>query len=325
MPYAFDEFRTLASRLPTPFSDRDPVCRYACALVAEIAYHHVPEFEINDKKRAKIVPCYAHSEIVENGTPTSIIEIVRKMEFDRSFVVVDRGIIAVGIVINGLLFIGFRGTMFLYDWKINLRASLTELNSSFRYDRRIMPATISGWGGGRVHQGFAEEAVRVSARIMDAMMEHQIQDINHILLSGHSLGGAVAALAANFFPRGSTSVCIFGAPRYCNVSAYYHCPDGPPTQIQRPGDFVPLIPPRGMGYADHPYQFDTSGQQIVGSIYSSGLAHSIWRAALFVGRRFEPHNMEAYRRELGQTANATLWHEALTPHAKLELSDIEAP
>jgi len=322
MEYAFDEFLSLVSRLPSPIPDGDPVVRYICALISELAYHHVPTFEIDNKKRAKLIPCEANAEIVRGGTSTNVMQYIQSMDFPRSFVVVDRGVIAVGIPINDLLFIGFRGTTFLYDWRVNFRASLVDLNGGFRFDGPFV-RRFSGWGGGRVHRGFAEEAVRISARIMDAMREQKIDNVDHIFLTGHSLGGAVAALAENFFPRGSISTCIFGAPRYCNVSAYYSSPVGPPTQIQRVGDIVPMVPPKGMGYADHPYQFDTRGTQIIGPINSSRYRHFIWLSALFFGKRFEPHSMESYRRELGNTANVPSANAPLAPFEKLRVADTQ--
>ena len=318
MPYAFDEFRTLK---PSSISIPDPIVRYLCALASELAYHHVPAFEIDSNRRAKIIPCRRHVEIVNSGIPTDVFQYLRGIDFNNSFVVVDRSVVAVGIPLNENLFIGIRGTVFLYDWKINLRASLVEQNAGFRFDGPIM-RQFSGWGGGRVHRGFAEEAVRIVAKLMDAMQEHGNDNINHIFLSGHSLGGAVAALVENFFPRGRTSTCIFGSPRYCNTSAYFSSPGRPPTQIQRPGDIVPLIPPRQIGYADHPYQYDTSGNQIVEPIRASRWPHFIWRAALFLGKGFEPHSMEVYRQELGKTANASWWDKPLTPYEELKSANI---
>ena len=308
------------SRVSRPIFDGDPIIRYLCALVAELAYHHVPAFEIDHKKRAKIIPCKHYAEIITAGTPTNVIPYLQELEVKKAFVVVDRGIIAIGIPINEMLFVGFRGTMFLFDWKINLKAPLVEVNSCIRF-RRPFVNEVVGWGGGRVHRGFAEEAVRISARLMDSIRDMEIDNVNHIFLSGHSLGGAVAALSENFFPRGVTSTCMFGSPRYCDTSAHYCSPDGPPAQIQRPGDIVPLMPPRWMGYADHPYHFDTSGKPIIGPIRFSGWPYFVWRAALFLGKGFEPHNMEAYRQELGSAAATSHWAEPLAPYEELTIAE----
>ena len=163
----------------------------------------------------------------------------------------------------------------------------------------------------------------MAARIADAMKDNKIENVDHIFFTGHSLGGAVAALCENVFSVGRTSICIFGSPRYCDASTYFSSPNGPPTQVQRPGDVVPFVPSRRRGYADHPYQYDTSGELVVEPIRVSGWFHCIWRWGLFLGKWFEPHYMESYRQELGHTAIAELSDEPLTPYEKLMAADID--
>ena len=317
MPYAFDEFRTLMSRLPPRTVDGDPVVRYLCALVSELAYHHVPEFEIDEDKRAKVVPCNGYIDIVRTGEPTDVVQYLQAMEFDNVFVVVDRGVVAVGIVLNDFLFIGLRGTVFFYDWKINLNASMVNVHS-ISWLRAPAMRWYGAVGSYRIHRGFGEEAVRVAARICDEMREKKIGQVDHVFLTGHSLGGAVAALVENFIGAESSSTIILGTPRYCDIGGFFCSPVGPPTHIRRRGDFVPSVPPRRLGYADHPYQFDTSGNLVWDQIRSSGWAHFAWCAGLFLCRGIEPHRIESYRREIGRTAGARLSDEPLIPHEKLK-------
>jgi hypothetical protein len=313
VPFAFDELQSIVADFKSPISVREPVVRYACALVAELAYHHVPWFEIDDKKRAMSVPCEQYRAIVVGGTATSVTVYLEEKDLPNFFVVVDRGIIAVGILLDKLLFIGFRGTTFLFDWRINLTAPVVEIGPGFLSNGPF----LRHFSGGRAHRGFAEEAVRISAKIVDAIRESGMNDIDHFFLTGHSLGGAVAALAESFIGHGAISTCIFAAPRYCDVAAYYGLPSGPPTQIQRPGDIVPYVPPRSLGYADHPSQFSTAGQPFFEAISHSSWPFFLWRMALFLAKTFEPHSMEAYRRELGRTAGAKWANEPLAPYDKL--------
>lgn len=123
---------------------QNPQVRYLCTLVSELAYHHVPKFEIDSNRRTKIIPCEGYINIVKGRKSTNVREYLVRLDFGNSFVVVDRGVVAVCIPVGDTLFIGFRGTGSLYDWKINLRASLEE----------------SGF-----HRGFAEEAFRISVKI----------------------------------------------------------------------------------------------------------------------------------------------------------------
>ena len=322
MSYAFDEFVTLMSQLPSPVSDRDPVVRYLCALVSELTYHHVPEFEIDESKRAKIVPCSGYGEIVRARGPTDIIQYLQERDLADAFVVVDRGIVAVGILMNDMLIIGFRGTVFLYDWKINLRASMVNVHS---VSWLRSPALLHGIAGGyRAHRGFAEEAVRVASRIQDEVRRMRKRQVHHVFHTGHSLGGAVAALVGNICRLESSSTITLGTPRYCDVAGYFNSSVGPPTHIRRPGDIVPFLPPRRMGYADHPYEFDTSGNPMREPIRGCRWLHFAWCAGLFLGRGLEPHRMEAYRREMGRTARARWSDEPLVPHEKLRLAHIRS-
>jgi predicted lipase len=90
-----------------------------------------------------------------------------------------------------------------------LRSKLVPVNARFRMRPPFVFSTISG----RLHSGFAEEATRISTRVLDAIRDSNLGDVDHVFLTGHSLGGAVAAIAENFVKVAPTSVCIFGAPQ----------------------------------------------------------------------------------------------------------------
>ncbi|HYA41697.1 MAG TPA: hypothetical protein VEF34_10360, partial [Syntrophobacteraceae bacterium] len=171
--YAIYEVHSLLSRLPTPLDDRSPDVRYLCALFAELAYYHIPQWEIDDKKRAKLIPCDAYQDLIVRGGPINLGHLLQQFELSRGFVVADRGVIAVGIVVNRLLFIGFRGTQFLFDWKINLRSRLVPVNARFLLRPPFVLSAISG----RLHAGFGEEAMRISAKVLDAVRDSNLDDI----------------------------------------------------------------------------------------------------------------------------------------------------
>jgi len=154
MKYAIDELWDCINKLKFPVGPRDPHAMYVSALLSELTYLYVPQQEIDDKKRAIVVPCDDYQAIVRLGAATTPLGYLRgEGDFANAFVIESRGAIAVGIAAKGLLFIAFRGTQFLYDWRINLTARLTNFWSH--------PLFF----GGRVHWGFAEEAVRISHRI----------------------------------------------------------------------------------------------------------------------------------------------------------------
>jgi hypothetical protein len=316
--YAIHEVRSLIGSLPSPIDHRAPVVRYLCALFSELAYYHVPQWEVDDKKRAKLIPCKAYQMLVAGGHPTNLNTFFRELDLPRGFAVADRGVVAVGLVFNRLLFIGFRGTQFLFDWRVNLRSKLAPVNSIFRIRAPFVFSTVSG----RLHSGFTEETVRISTRVLDAIRESNLGDIDHVFLTGHSLGGAVAAISENFIRIAPTSICILGAPRYADLSAYISLPDGPPAQVRRPGDAIPTVPPRMFGYADHPYEFTTDGVAYVDPAPYSSTLGGLIRWVQFLTGRFQPHGMEIYRKELGVTAGAHGAESPLIPFERLTAADV---
>lgn len=318
--YAIYEVHSLVGSLPSPIDDRSPTVRYLCALFAELAYYHVPQWEIDDKKRAKLIPCDAYRALVASPTGRPINSTIDFQKFDlpRGFVVEDRGAVAVGMILNRLLFIGIRGTQFLFDWRVNLRSKLVPVNARFRLRPPFVYSSVSG----RLHSGFAEEATRISTRVLDAIRDSNLGDVDHVFLTGHSLGGAVAAISENFVKIAPTSVCIFGAPRYSDLSAYISLPDGPPAQVRRPGDVVPTVPPRAFGYADHPYEFTTSGAPYVDPAPYSSTFGGLIRWTQFLAGRFQPHDMETYRNELGAAAGAQGSMAPLAPVERLTVAHI---
>jgi len=316
--YAIYEIHSLVGSLPSPIDDRAPIVRYLCALFAELAYYHIPQWEIDGNKRAKLIPCEAYQALVRRGSPIDLNASFQRLELPRGFAVADRGVVAVGVVVNRLLFIGFRGTQFLFDWRINLRSKLVPVNARFR----LRPPFVFSTTSGRLHSGFCEEAIRISPCILDAVRDANLGELDHVFLTGHSLGGAVAAIADNLVKVAPTSVCIFGAPRYSDLSAYLTLPDGPPTQIRRRYDLVPTVPPKAFGYADHPYEFATNGAPYIDSTAYHSSLRSFARWMRFIAGRFEAHSMEVYRTDLGITAGAQGAKAPLAPVERLTIADV---
>lgn len=317
--YAIYEVHSLVGSLPSPIDDRSPTVRYLCALFAELAYYHIPQSEIDGRKRAKLIPCKAYRALVAGGRPTNLNPAFQELgDLPRGFAVADRGVVAVGLVLNRLLFVGFRGTQFLFDWRINLRCKLVPVNARLRMKPPFVVSTVSG----RLHSGFAEEATRIATRILDAIRDLNVDDVDHVFLTGHSLGGAVAAISENFIRIAPTSVCLFGAPRYSDLSAYISLPDGPPAQVRRPGDVVPTVPPRAFGYADHPYEFDTWGAPYIDPAPYSSIFGGFVHWAQFLAGRFQQHDMENYRTDLGITAGARSAKAPLAPVERLTAANV---
>jgi hypothetical protein len=116
----------------------------------------------------------------------------------------------------------FRGTSHFRNWVTNLHA---------------MPAS---WRpGGKVHQGFSRALSRAWKPVSDALDTVS----GPLLYAGHSLGGALAILAASQRPPGA--VYTFGSPRVGDrnfaetlVAVEIH-------RVVNQHDLVPSLPPEG--------------------------------------------------------------------------------
>ena len=328
--YAIYEIYKLIGSLKLPMTVNDPVIRYLCGLFSELAYFHVPANEFDNKKRAKIIPCRAYQEIIGSGIPTDLSISLQQLEFQRYFVVVERGAIAVGIVVNNILFIAFRGTHYLYDdWKTNLTCAPVSVKPYIRYhleNGNALGIPSQYFIDGRFHSGFYEEAMRISIRVMDKINQNlnELGQFEQVFLTGHSLGGAIAAIS-EFYLRGisnNTSGCIFGAPRYCDIQAYSSLLLIPPIRIRRIGDIVPTTPPKKSGYADHPYDFTIGGEPYPESVKMPSTASLLGEWIGFFSNKFEPHSIEEYRYDLGHVAGASAADLPLAPFEKLTVAHI---
>lgn len=271
MKYAFAEVPALIRKLngiPENAPERQPLIAYICALFAELAYHHIPELELENRKRVKIISCKAFRKLVSTlpGIGVDVNQTLKQLaresetEFPEAFVAPSERFVAVGMRFENILFIGFRGTIpdSYIDWLVNLRCSKTHLFTRSRH----WPLKKYAHRPGLFHKGFAIEAERISKRIGSYFTNEEIRDIDQVYLTGHSLGGAVAAMAQEYIRFAHAPVYIYGAPRYCDYEAYEVSPYEKPLQYRRPGDMVPTIPPLWMGYAEHPSQLGLDGNSL---------------------------------------------------------------
>jgi hypothetical protein len=298
--FALREIHELMARRSTSPLKKQ-ILWYVCALFSALAYEHIPQNEIDHQRRVKFVPCDAYQRLAAKGPAVDVATIFQNVNIDlpRPFVVISEGVIAVGTLVRSELFIAFRGTQHTFaDWSTNL---LFCLRPAIAYCPRHSPFAFSSVHG-RIHAGFGREARRISGDIYNAISRQYGRcKIDHIFLTGHSLGGAVAAIVGRSMDVAPKTICIFGSPRYCDEE-FNVFKGSPPTQIRRPSDLVPTIPPTFLGYADHRIQARTDGGRYVDSrrpIMEN--AHRHWR---FVSNGCKDHFMEPYRRELGISIGA---------------------
>jgi Lipase (class 3) len=297
--HAFDELWSILSNFPADTSLPDHHVAYAAALVSELAYYHVPEWEIDDEwKRAKRVPCFAHQRIYQLGRESRLTSIRPNGDGPQVQVFLTNRVVSVVVQAGRFTFIGFRGTVVAHDWFINLQA---------RKD-------LHHW-----HAGFYREASRICAHIS----ARAAPVTSETILCGHSLGGAVAAAALNHLPLHKiVATYIFGAPRVGDHEAIKSF-GSTLFHLRRQGDVVPSVPPRYFGYVDYPTEFNPYLAQ-TSEFLEPSLAEELHGWYSFASDAARPHFMETYRSEVGLYANAQYKDEALVSYEKITGKNIHA-
>lgn len=135
---------------------------------------------------------------------------------------------------NGFAVLVFRGTNGLETWLSNLTTFQVE------------------WPrGGLVHSGFKKEFFRIWSWVENALAEIDLP----VFYTGHSLGGALALLAASMRPP--RAVYTFGAPRVGDSVFAASLADVSVYRVANPRDIVTTVPPSRI-----PFDFRHVGEPI---------------------------------------------------------------
>ena len=140
--------------------------------------------------------------------------------------------------------VAFRGTEGLdwTDWKTNLKFALR---------------ASDGAGDGRVHTGFAAAYELLAPELTSALAGRP-----PALLCGHSLGGALATVAAARLPAAAVaSLYTFGSPRV-GTGAFRDALRTPVYRIVNNSDLVTQLPPYPYRHVGERIVFDETGAAV---------------------------------------------------------------
>lgn len=266
----------------------DPVKAYCLALFSEVPYYKITEAEHERPHRAKVVPSVAHQNVVTSRY-VDFERLMQSAEFERFHIITTRNFVAVAIQLNDLIVVTVRGTQFLYDWFINLNCKkIKYLESKF-------------------HLGFCREAQILKYHLKN-IFGQDLSD-RRIILTGHSLGGAIAAIVAGtesisyyydpFLSRDNKRFCCytFAMPRYAPLETLLKSHN--PYNTINHFDIVPRVPPTILGFHNSLLEFGLDGKP-----YESGGSNSFhyleWVSALMTGRFIDSHAIEIYHTKIGR-------------------------
>ncbi|HBE71236.1 MAG TPA: hypothetical protein DDW52_24075 [Planctomycetaceae bacterium] len=142
--------------------------------------------------------------------------------------------------------IAFRGTR-IESHQLLEGAELFLLNpDDFRIDGQFLKA--SGPLGGKVHQGFLSAYEALQPAVQQSLAK--VAEDHQFWLTGHSLGGALATLAAvDLHGRHSNKLFSFGSPRVGDETFAAHLADREHFRFVNAADWVSQVPPDWLGYA----------------------------------------------------------------------------
>ncbi|KAF7713983.1 Uncharacterized protein PECH_006159 [Penicillium ucsense] len=159
-------------------------------------------------------------------------------EFDN---VLDYGDVAGFLAVdsaNKLLVLSFRGSRTVSNWIANLDFGQTDASSLCV--------------GCKAHAGFLRAWSVVSDDVMPALTSAMAKYPGfRLVLTGHSFGGAVAALGATALRKAGYSLDLYtyGQPRVGNTAlATYMTNQGSLYRVTHSNDLVPKLPPTWLGY-----------------------------------------------------------------------------
>ena len=148
----------------------------------------------------------------------------------------------------------FRGTSARDDWRVNLR---------------VRPRHIWFSVPGRIHSGFWRALKLVWTPVVKPLVGSARESGKKIVIAGHSLGGALASLAAARIAKHGdrdlvASVYTFGQPRVGDARFvdYMNTVYGDSfARFVNRNDIVPMIPPRPLyRHIGKLYRFDANGE-----------------------------------------------------------------
>ncbi|WJV63524.1 lipase family protein [Pectobacteriaceae bacterium CE70] len=261
----------------------DPVKAHICCRLSQLSYLAIPKYEFEKRGRFKIIPSDEFQRIMRGGITGAILTeeklstlISQTIDNDgatNAFVISGPQLVHVGVRVKNIIFVAVRGTAQLYEssklYDIGLDLNIRKVHI---FDNILL------------HKGFYSAAMENLQCLYKRI--HKLADGRSdvkVIFTGHSLGGAIAAILTNHFQQllpntdwayypfiarkwarhnripfrdnlSLHSSYTFGTPRIMNLAGTSYLMS--PYTICHANDIIANMPPKTLNYADFTFRLE---------------------------------------------------------------------
>lgn len=262
---------------------------FICCLLSELAYEHIPKYELNQTSRIKIIPSESYWLKYINKQTFNISTVLSDMDFGENFIIENDDLIIVGVKLRNTIFINIRGTQSFNDAIVD--AKFFRMGNVFGNNVKL-------------HKGFTKAVLKEYKNIENELLKYSN---SNVYIMGHSLGGAMSAILYNLLITNEQlinnnleikSCYTFGMPRFGNIEASKKLKS--PYQTYNTNDVVPVIPPKCLGYENSPEEYELLNNGIRKSS-NQGKLTLIRTLCLINKKDFKEHSINLYSKRLRNT------------------------
>ncbi|EJE4200682.1 lipase family protein [Vibrio cholerae] len=270
---------------------------FVCGVMSQLAYCHVSDYELENTDHVNLIPSSTFARIISGDKTVTLNSIMNELNIEAPVIIESTASVTVAIEYNDVVFISMRGTENANDWRKNFKCKKIKPTRYVPFSHNV-----------ELHKGFYFEVLSSIDLLFDELEKRKWNN-KTIYITGHSLGGALAAITFalreyQFFRLGLpfrrnehpkiTSCYTFGMPRWGNDAAIEFFRN--PYHLFVSNDLVPSIPLKIMGYEDCLHQYSLDEQSFIYVDFSLSKLEKVKESAIaFVTKKKKvDHLIENY-------------------------------
>lgn len=278
---------------------------FVCAVMSNLAYCHISQYELDNTTNVNLIPSDSFAESLLGLNSQIILNQLLNVTGTEDPIIIERpGSIVVAVKYEKLVFISIRGTEFknIHDWRINLNSKKLEPELAVKSNALL-------------HKGFYLEVVSFHDELINKIKNKEWDDCD-IYVTGHSLGGALAAIFSSinkhrlmYSPRPwihyntlkINSCYTYGMPRWGNDQAIALLDS--PYHIFVNNDIVPNLPPKILGFEScvKNYSLDDNSFSYVNYFGERSYLNGV--LDILTKKKLKDHKIENYVERIFQRCN----------------------